>query len=280
MGPSACTRVAEITSGRAISQQGLAATCKDPARKAEAEARGGFWSGAWARISCEGGATPSEVTFEVSPTVGNARGGRRSPGYSAVAARERRGGMAGPRAGSNSSSVWTMSRPGHDSRCWDEETGKPTMQGVYACQRLSLGVVGQARDLTNECRAEVRTGLGKADRPGSQRGFGKRGRLEAGAPRGARVRLLSRHWHVRFLREPGTAMCPAYLTKVRISTPSTVRRRCRPHRLPSFVANCESRRSACCPPDPRRPASAPRSRSRGRAAILTDADLAPGPDDR
>lgn len=71
-----------------------------------------------------------------------------------------------------------MSRPGQDSRCWDEETGKPLMQGVYASQRLNLGVCGQARDLTNECRAEVRTGLGKSDRPGSQRGFGKRGQSE------------------------------------------------------------------------------------------------------
>ncbi len=201
MGPSACTRVAEIMSGRAISQQGLAATCKDPARKAEAEARGGFWSGAWARMSCEGGATPSEETLEVSPTVGSARGGQRSPGYSAVAARERRGDMAGPRAWSNSSSVWTMSRPGQDSRCWDEETGKPPTQGVYACQRLSLGICGQARDLTNECRAEVRTGLGKSDRPGSQRGFGKRGQLEDGSPRGARVRLLSRQPHARCARD-------------------------------------------------------------------------------
>jgi len=33
MGPSACTRVAEIMSGRAIAQQGLATTCKDPAYK-------------------------------------------------------------------------------------------------------------------------------------------------------------------------------------------------------------------------------------------------------
>ena len=46
MGPSTCTRVAEIMSGRAIAQQGLATTCKDPARKARAEARGGWWSGA------------------------------------------------------------------------------------------------------------------------------------------------------------------------------------------------------------------------------------------
>jgi hypothetical protein len=45
-GPSTCARVAEIMSGRAISQQGLATICKDPARKARAEARGGRWSGA------------------------------------------------------------------------------------------------------------------------------------------------------------------------------------------------------------------------------------------
>ena len=45
-GPSTYARIAEITSGRAISQQGLATTCKDPAHKARAEARGGGWSGA------------------------------------------------------------------------------------------------------------------------------------------------------------------------------------------------------------------------------------------
>ena len=47
MGPSTYARVAEITSGRAISQQGLTATCKDRVHKEESEARGGFWSGAW-----------------------------------------------------------------------------------------------------------------------------------------------------------------------------------------------------------------------------------------
>src|SRR5208283_2438043 len=46
MGPSTCTRVAEIMSGRAIAQQRLARTCKDRACKARAEARGGRWSGA------------------------------------------------------------------------------------------------------------------------------------------------------------------------------------------------------------------------------------------
>ncbi len=200
LGPSASTRIAEIMTGRAVSQQGLAATCKDPAFKAVAEARGGFWPGAWARMSCEGGVMPSEGTFEVSPSVGSARGGQRSPGYSAVAAGERRGDMTGLCACSNSCSLWTMSRLGQDSRCWDEDAGKPSTQGVYACQRLSLGVCGQARDLINECRAEVRTGLGKSDRPGSQRGLWKRGQLEEGAPRGARVRLLSRQPHARIER--------------------------------------------------------------------------------
>jgi hypothetical protein len=33
MGPSTCTRNLEITSGRSISQQGLATTCKDPSAK-------------------------------------------------------------------------------------------------------------------------------------------------------------------------------------------------------------------------------------------------------
>lgn len=45
-GPSTRARIAEIMSGRAISQQGLATTCKDPAAKGEPEALGGGWSGA------------------------------------------------------------------------------------------------------------------------------------------------------------------------------------------------------------------------------------------
>lgn len=90
MGPSAYARVAEITSGRAISQQGLATTCKDRAHKGEPEARGGIWSDAWARRSGEGGVTPSEATFEVVRTRGNASRRQRSPGHS-VATDEGRG---------------------------------------------------------------------------------------------------------------------------------------------------------------------------------------------
>jgi hypothetical protein len=81
MGPGTYARITEITSGRAISQQGLTATCKDRAHKAQAKARGGFWSGAWVRRSDEGGVTPSEATREVAPTWGNTLGGRRGPGH-------------------------------------------------------------------------------------------------------------------------------------------------------------------------------------------------------
>jgi len=45
MGPSAYTRIAEIMSGRAISQQGLVTTCEDPSYE-ENEAMGGIWSDA------------------------------------------------------------------------------------------------------------------------------------------------------------------------------------------------------------------------------------------
>ena len=39
-------RLAEITSGRTISQQGLATTCKDPPHEGQPKEVGGLWSGA------------------------------------------------------------------------------------------------------------------------------------------------------------------------------------------------------------------------------------------
>jgi len=41
-GPGTCTRIVEITSGRAIAQQGLATTCKDPAYKGKPRCWEGF----------------------------------------------------------------------------------------------------------------------------------------------------------------------------------------------------------------------------------------------
>lgn len=96
MGPSTYARVVEITSGRAISQQGLAATCKDLAHEGPPEAQGGFWSGAWVRKSYEGGVTPSEATQEVALARGNALSRQRSPGHSVVMRRWDLEDMAGP----------------------------------------------------------------------------------------------------------------------------------------------------------------------------------------
>ncbi len=138
MDPSTYARVVEITSGRTISQQGLVATCMDPVHKGRPEARGGFWSDAWARMSEEGGVTPSEAVQEVAPTWGNTLGGQRSPGHSAVVDRGRREGMVGTTRPNlpRQSAGWSLNP--------DEETGKPMEQGVYACQRLSFGSVGKA----------------------------------------------------------------------------------------------------------------------------------------
>jgi hypothetical protein len=44
--PSTYTRIVEITSGKAISQQGLAATCKDLLTKRKLKETGGSWSDA------------------------------------------------------------------------------------------------------------------------------------------------------------------------------------------------------------------------------------------
>lgn len=143
MGPGAYARVAEIMSGRAISQQGLTATYKDPAFEGEPEGWGGIWSGAWARRSDEGGVTPSEATGEVAPTSGNTRPGQRSPGHS-VATDEEHGRTWPFRPKSlGAKMLWSS------LRCGGSETGKPQRRGVYACQRLSFRLCGQACPLIN-----------------------------------------------------------------------------------------------------------------------------------
>jgi hypothetical protein len=61
----------------------------------------------------------------------------------------------------------------------DEEVSKPCTLKADACQRLSLCVLGKAGIQQMACRAEVRTGLGKSDRPGSQGGLWERGSWES-----------------------------------------------------------------------------------------------------
>src|SRR6476620_4471201 len=169
MGPSTYARVAEITSGRAITQQGLTATCKDRVHKAEAEGRGGVWSGAWAHKSDEGGVMPSETTREVVPTRGNTLGGQRSPGHWVANepgpwedmtrspgptspqvddhGGERRGQKGNRLAGALP--AYRRPIPGRCPGLRGEEAGKPSARGVYAGQRLSFRTAGQACSLIN-----------------------------------------------------------------------------------------------------------------------------------
>ena len=60
----------------------------------------------------------------------------------------------------------------------DEDVSKPCTLKADSCQRLSLSVFGKAGVWKMACRAEVRTGLGKSDRPGSQGGLWERGPWE------------------------------------------------------------------------------------------------------
>ena len=196
MGPSTCTRVAEIMSGKAISQQGLAATCKDPTCKAQAEAWGGFWSGAWARMSYEGGVMPSQMSLKDIPSGGNAPGGQRSPGYSVAAARGHRGNMAGRQTRSNPSSQWTRScasRPGG----WGTDTGKPRGRGVYASQHLSFRTRGQARALANGVQSRDQNRTREIRPSGIVEGLSETWPVGVHSPCGARAELLSRQPHAR-----------------------------------------------------------------------------------
>ena len=60
-------RFAEMTLGRANSQQGLATTCKDSLIKSKTETMRGFWSGARASRSDEGRVMPAEAGIDAAP---------------------------------------------------------------------------------------------------------------------------------------------------------------------------------------------------------------------
>jgi hypothetical protein len=153
MGPSIYARVAEIMSGRAISQQGLTATCKDPVGEGEPEPLGGIWSGAWAHRSCEGGVTPSEATLEVVPTSGNARCGQRSPGHSVAKESEHEKDMAGETIRSNFSwSVDTSVVPLTLRR-----GGRQTIETRGVCESALELPSRWAGPSSDKCRAEPRS---------------------------------------------------------------------------------------------------------------------------
>lgn len=82
MGPSACTRVAEIMSGRAIAQQGLAATCKDRAHNGDTGGAGRVVVWRMSPYERRRGGNAPPGGFRGRPGAGNARCGQRGSGHS------------------------------------------------------------------------------------------------------------------------------------------------------------------------------------------------------
>jgi len=190
-GPSACARIAEITSGRAISQQGLATTCKDSSDQGKPEV--GERDLAWRMSPSERRRRGNALREDPGdpPRWGNAPAGQRGSRHLADS-------RPPPDRAQN------RVKPG-SRRERVEPRSKLHQPGAYARQRLSFGCCGKAPrgqnsvgrsqgrqpDSGNPTVRDERGGLGK-------RGHGSRTevRRESGGdttgPYSARARDLSR----------------------------------------------------------------------------------------
>jgi hypothetical protein len=186
---------------RAISQQGLAATCKDPLYKAGAEIsrRDLVWRMSEYERRRRGNALRGGAGRHHGE--GNTRSVQRSSGH-----------LAG---------IGHCTGEGHRAhkpRCGGrvESSSKPTTSGVYAGQRLSLGVVGKARQ---ESQGQNRT---RENRPSGIAGRPQETwPMEAGLrpmskgmdkppdPTGARAWVLSRPKETLAAGGPNRRMVPA-----------------------------------------------------------------------
>jgi len=173
MGPSTYTRNAAITSGRAISQQGLATTCKDPsARGTEVGGRVLAW-----RMS----------PYERRPR-GNALGdGTRCRSLRGSASKGQRGSRR--RAGSGEVAERSIDSEQSGHRLVAVELrSKPGERGVYVCQRLSLRLPGKASQ--GQARVANRT---REIRPSGMKKEA-RGNVTHGEPRNPTCNRKSRTW--------------------------------------------------------------------------------------
>jgi len=187
MGPSTCTRNSETTSGRAISQQRLATTCKDPS------ARG---TGVGGRV----------LVWRMSPYErrrrGNAlRDGTRCRSLRGNASKGQRGSRH--RAGSDE-----VAERSYDS----EQSGyrlvvvelrsRPGERGVYVSQRLSFSTSGKAprgkARVANRTREIRPSGMKKGARGNVTHGEirnpirNRKSGLGHSSPTGARASVLSK----------------------------------------------------------------------------------------
>jgi len=195
MGPSTCTRVAEIMSGRAIRQQGLARTCKDPARNGNTggAGRGMVWRMSPYERRRGGNAPPGG--FRGRPSADNARSGQRGSGHSVATTVGRQPdtelGFAGPAS-------------------WRRGEANSTASGRRVRQHRSFAPWGKARP--EKWRAEPRPEPDSGnptvrDRRGALRNVtswepgvrpGAKATEQPPDPRGARAQFLSRQPHARF----------------------------------------------------------------------------------
>ena len=187
MGPSTCTRSSEITSGRTISQRGLATTCKD--RSTRGTGVGGrvlVWRMSQYEQRRRGNALRGGIRCH--PSRGNAsrgqRGSRRLVDIIAALGEGLRAHKSG-------------------GRCDVERWSKPVAQGVYVGQRLSFGDAGKARlqtvakvaNRTREIRPSgMKTGArGNVTHGGTRNPIrNRKSGLGHSPPTGARASVLSK----------------------------------------------------------------------------------------
>ncbi len=126
MGPDNCTRIAEITSGRTISQQGLAATCRDPLyRETKSGGRAMVWRMSLYELRRKGNAFRGGAGRRSGE--GNTHARRRGSGHLAVLEHAR-----------------TPSRENVCSLSMDEPMGKPAVAGAHVSPHLNLAGAGKA----------------------------------------------------------------------------------------------------------------------------------------
>jgi hypothetical protein len=200
--------LAEITSGRAILQQGLASTCKDPLYKADAEVSGRnmVWRMSWyeRRRRCNGfRSSAGRYCGE-----GNTQAMQSSSGHLAGIGHGTREGLRAHKPGSGGGA---------------ESSNKPTTSGVYACQRLSHGVAGKARQESqgqNRTRENRPSGIAGRPQETWHMGAGLRPMLKVMEkppdPKCARAWDLSRPNKTLAERGPDSSLVPTAIRRTEL----------------------------------------------------------------
>jgi hypothetical protein len=195
MGPSACARIAETTSGRAISQQGLATTCKDSSDEGKPEV--GERDLAWRMSPSEQRRRGNALREDPGdpPWWGNTPAGQRGSRHLAGSrlppdrAQTR---VSGCLEGMSRAAKQTMSVRGG---CAPALELRPTWEGIVGISQ------GRQPDSGNPTVRDERGGLGKRDH-GSRTEVHGESCEDTTGPYRARARDLSRLWRSARVTSP------------------------------------------------------------------------------